>query len=91
MKKKKITKKKKAHSYPSNYRPGKHWATDEAWEMLDRLPPGKLEDDYRFLIAGMIAGALMCHFDDLNRRVKALEKETSRWDARLMAAIGELA
>lgn len=47
------------HPYPSNYRPGTHWSVDEAWEILDQLPVGILPDDHRFLIAGMIAGALL--------------------------------
>jgi hypothetical protein len=47
------------HPYPSHYRPGSHWATDEAWAILDRLPVGMLPDEYRFLLGGMIAGALM--------------------------------
>ena len=47
------------HKYPSNYRPGVHWSTDAAWEIMDTLKPGALSDDERFLIAGMIAGMLM--------------------------------
>lgn len=47
------------HPYPSEYRPGTHWATDEAWTILDRLPVGMLPDEDRFLVCGMIAGALM--------------------------------
>ncbi len=47
------------HPYPSRHRPGTHWATDESWRLLDRLPVGLLPDDYRFLLGGMIAGALM--------------------------------
>lgn len=47
------------HPYPPKYRPGSHWAIDEAWRILDRLPVGMLPDDWRFLIAGMIAGAVM--------------------------------
>lgn len=45
--------------YPSAHLPGTHWATDEAWGILDSLPVGMLPDDYRFLIAGQISGALM--------------------------------
>lgn len=48
-----------SHSYPSNHRPGTHWATDKAWQILDTLPAGLLPDDYRFLLGGMIAGALL--------------------------------
>lgn len=47
------------HTYPSRLPPGSHWATDEAWEILDRLPHGMLPDDHRFFLAGMIAGTLM--------------------------------
>lgn len=47
------------HRYPSNYQPGAHWASDEAWRILDCLPAGKLADDERFVTAGRIAGALM--------------------------------
>jgi len=49
----------KKHPYPSRYPPGTHWAIDEAWEILDQLPVGMLPDDWRFLIAGQIAGKLM--------------------------------
>jgi hypothetical protein len=45
--------------YPPGYLPGAHWATDEAWKILDGLPVGMLPDDYRFLLAGRIAGTLM--------------------------------
>jgi hypothetical protein len=47
------------HPYPSNYRPGTHWATDEAWAILDALPVGALPDDLRFLTAGLITGTLI--------------------------------
>lgn len=47
------------HRYPSAHYPGTHWATDEAWKILDQLAPGRIEDDLRFLIAGMIAGSLI--------------------------------
>jgi hypothetical protein len=46
-------------TYPSRYRPGSHWAVDEAWEILDGLPVGMLPDDYRFLVAGQIVGVLL--------------------------------
>jgi hypothetical protein len=45
--------------YPSKYLPGTHWAVDEAWTILNALPVGMLPDDFRFLVAGQIAGALM--------------------------------
>lgn len=47
------------HQYPSRYTPGQHWATDRAWDILDRLPVGTLSTEQRAFIAGMIAGALM--------------------------------
>jgi hypothetical protein len=47
------------HPYPPAYKPGTHWAIDEAWEILDSLPVGLLPSDYRFLLAGQIAGTLM--------------------------------
>jgi hypothetical protein len=46
------------HRYPSLYPPGSHWSIDEAWAILDRLPPGMLPDEWRFLLAGIIAGTL---------------------------------
>jgi hypothetical protein len=47
------------HEYPSNYPPGKHWAIDAAWEILDTLKPGVLSIEARSLLAGMITGRLM--------------------------------
>lgn len=49
----------KVHTYPSNYRPGTHWAITVSWEVLDFINPGVLSDDTRALLAGMIAGQLM--------------------------------
>jgi hypothetical protein len=49
------------HPYPSNYRPGTHWAVDEAWGIMDTLPVGMLPNHWRFLIAGMIVGTLLKH------------------------------
>lgn len=49
---------KPKHPYPSRYPVGAHWSIDEAWEILDALPVGLLPDDWRFLIAGQIAGKL---------------------------------
>jgi hypothetical protein len=46
------------HKYPSNYGPGIHWSTDEAWKILDTLPPGVLSDEHRAYLAGLIAGTL---------------------------------
>jgi hypothetical protein len=47
------------HNYPSRYPPGTHWATDEAWRILDYLPANAMNEDHRALLGGMIAGALM--------------------------------
>jgi hypothetical protein len=47
------------HTYPSQHPEGLHWATDEAWQILDMLKPGAIPDDIRFLLAGLIAGKLM--------------------------------
>jgi hypothetical protein len=47
------------HTYPSDYPPGTHWATDEAWHVLDILTPGVLSDDVRAFLAGAIAGTLL--------------------------------
>lgn len=46
-------------AYPSRYAPGAHWATDEAWRLLDMFKPDLLPREERFLLSGMIAGALM--------------------------------
>jgi hypothetical protein len=45
--------------YPSNYPPGKHWAIDRAWEILDTLPKDTMSDENRAWLAGVFAGALM--------------------------------
>ncbi len=47
------------HPYPSQYGKGTHWASDRAWEILDTLPVGLLSNEHRFLLGGMIAGALL--------------------------------
>jgi hypothetical protein len=47
------------HRYPSRYAPGTHWAVDKAWQILDKLPDDALTDAHRFLLGGMIAGALI--------------------------------
>ena len=49
----------KEHPYPSNYPPGRHWALDEGWRILDQLPVGLLPDENRFMLGGQIAGMLM--------------------------------
>lgn len=47
------------HTYPSNYMPGAHWATDAAWEILDTIKPGVIGEGVRAFLAGHIAGRLM--------------------------------
>jgi hypothetical protein len=47
------------HTYPSHYPPGKHWAIDASWEILDFLPAGALTDSTRTLLAPMIASRLL--------------------------------
>ncbi len=47
------------HEYPSDYGPGKHWAIDAAWEILDSIEPGRLTIAERSFLAGQIAGRLM--------------------------------
>ncbi|SRR6266851_8702979 len=47
------------HTYPSHYPPGKHWAIDASWEILDFLTVGTLTDSTRTLLAGMIANRLL--------------------------------
>ena len=44
--------------YPSRYPPGLHWALDEAWSILDALPPETLSLQTRSYLAGAIWGAL---------------------------------
>jgi hypothetical protein len=46
------------HEYPARFGPGSsRWAT-EAWAILDEITPGKLSTTDRFMLGGMIAGAL---------------------------------
>jgi hypothetical protein len=45
------------HTYPSNYPPGKHWALDWAWQILDTIKPGVIPDDARAYLAGQMTGA----------------------------------
>lgn len=46
------------HEYPTDYPPGTCWSVDEAWCILDTLPPGTLSIQQRSFLAGAIAGAL---------------------------------
>lgn len=49
----------KERTYPSDYPPGSHWAVTAAWQILDTLPPGTLDEVQRAYIAGLISGALV--------------------------------
>lgn len=52
------------HIYPSRYPPGAHWATDEAWRILDAVKPGVISPDVRAFLAGAIAGRLVALKDE---------------------------
>jgi hypothetical protein len=47
------------HEYPRGWEPGAHWASDEAWRVLDILMPGHLSLPARELLAGAMTGALI--------------------------------
>lgn len=51
------------HEYPSRHGPGADPWTDAAWAILDQLRPGKLARNDRFMLGGMIAGALQQMFE----------------------------
>lgn len=51
------------HQYPSLHGPGSDPYTTVAWEILDTIKPSRIDNTVRFLIAGMIAGALKTMFD----------------------------
>jgi len=46
------------HEYPSQHMPGSSPWTTAAWEILDKLRPDALKSSDRFMLGGMIAGAL---------------------------------
>lgn len=54
-----MPKAKKRTDYASNHKPGTHWATDEAWKILDQIKEGAIPNDVRQWLAGAIAGMLM--------------------------------
>jgi hypothetical protein len=57
------------HVYPSRYEPlTGSAAMDEAWEMLDKIEPGVIPPDTRFLLAGMIAGTIMRYQEAAKRK-----------------------
>lgn len=45
-------------AYPSRHPRGTFWASDIAWDILDRLPVGTLDNVQRAYLCGLIAGAL---------------------------------
>jgi hypothetical protein len=47
------------HEYPEGFGPGKHWATDMAWNCVDVLRPGLLSMQARSLLVGAITVSLM--------------------------------
>lgn len=47
------------HHYPTDHRPGSHWATTEGWGVLDCIKPGAIPDDVRMYLCGAIAGLLI--------------------------------
>jgi hypothetical protein len=46
------------HTYPDRHPPGSHWSTDVAWEILDVLPAGLLNEVQRAFVCGLMAAAL---------------------------------
>ncbi len=46
------------HTYPDRHLPGSHWALDVAWEILDTLPPGRLDPVERAYLCGLMTAAL---------------------------------
>lgn len=70
------------HTYPSHYKPGTHWATDEAWRILDTLPVGALASAQRAYVAGLIAGTLMRVRSEERERLQVLTTAASgAWHA----------
>jgi hypothetical protein len=46
------------HTYPSKHGPGADpWAAN-AWAIIDQIPPGVIPQNWRFLLGGLVAGAL---------------------------------
>jgi len=51
------------HTYPKHFGPGSNqWAT-AAWQVLDQINPDAMKQRDRFLLGGMIAGAMMEMFE----------------------------
>lgn len=47
------------NDYPRDHKPGTHWSTDKAWEIMDMVPPGAISSALRDLMSGMISGSLV--------------------------------
>lgn len=45
-------------AYPDRHPRGSYWATTIGWDILDRLPPGRLDNAERAYLCGLIGGAL---------------------------------
>ena len=60
--------------YPKSFGPGSNrWAT-AAWRVLDQMRPDALQVRDRFMLAGMIAGALKEFYDDGKRQADRSHK-----------------
>ena len=56
------------HQYPASFPPGKNkWAT-AAWAILDQMNPNALKTRDRFMLGGLIAGALSEMYDSAKKR-----------------------
>lgn len=55
------------HTYPSNHGPGSSKWTTAAWALLDQLPPSAMTTTTRWMLGGMIAGALSEMFKEGKR------------------------
>lgn len=51
--------KRDPNDYPRDHKPGTHWATDKAWQIMDLIPPDGISSPLRDLMSGMIAGSLV--------------------------------
>lgn len=54
-----MTMKRDPNDYPRDHKPGAHWSTDKAWQIMDLIAPGMISSRLRDLMSGMIAGALV--------------------------------
>lgn len=51
--------KRDPNDYPRDHGPGKHWATDKAWQIMDMIPPAAISSTLRDFLSGLIAGSLV--------------------------------